>query len=267
LVYGSGLSWTLLWFNNTLKFKTNYQLQMIGGPTDLQDRTLRLWSTNWYNTIDSDCNYHGDFKDTWCECWKGYAGVECSYCANEYTRDADTKWCVKKNGKCLETSCGCDPKIQTRCVPLGSCNPDTGVCTCQPKFSGDHCEVCAVGHSNWNQGCPANSLCPSDCKNGGTCNPQTKTCVCKNSWTGESCDTCPPLILGANCTSNERVSSSSDGSAMNVLQIIAIIFAALVICLTLGFFAFRRFGNRFFKGKNNDQYSHLELGLDDIDED
>ena len=54
-----------------------------------------------------------------------------------------------------------------------SCHPVTGACTCQPGWSGHHCnESCPAGY--YGDGCQL----PCTCQNGANCHSVTGSCTC-----------------------------------------------------------------------------------------
>jgi hypothetical protein len=97
------------------------------------------------------CSNRGECGDDGkCTCFRGYEGDDC------------------ENMKCVDD-----------CNGLGSCDTNTGICTCSPGVSGIACEI----------------ECPARCSNRGTCfftrndeNVYHARCLCEVGFEGESCE-------------------------------------------------------------------------------
>jgi Notch-like protein len=92
----------------------------------------------------SSCSGHGVCDDDgggiWCSCDVGYAGRDCSMCANGFLDDGQGH-CVPNGESCQASSCN----------GHGTCSDAGGIvaCTCDAGYQGSRCESCAVGYVTW----------------------------------------------------------------------------------------------------------------------
>jgi cysteine-rich repeat protein len=88
-------------------------------------------------------------------------------------------------GSCVDDPCQPDP-----CNGHGSCNAQTGACTCTAKYAGTACDQCATGLNSYPT-CSGADLCAGDpCNGHGSCNAQTGACTCTAKYAGTACDQC-----------------------------------------------------------------------------
>jgi cysteine-rich repeat protein len=88
-------------------------------------------------------------------------------------------------GTCADDPCQPDP-----CNGHGTCDAQTGACTCTAKYTGTACDQCAAGLENYPT-CSAINLCAGDpCNGHGTCDPQTGACTCEQAFAGTDCSSC-----------------------------------------------------------------------------
>ncbi|GAB0100124.1 laminin subunit alpha-1 [Sergentomyia squamirostris] len=91
---------------------------------------------------------------------------------------------------------GCD---LCECYKNGSqsniCDPKTGQCVCEERYTGLKCDECEIGYGNVSLGCPA-----CECNLSGaltdTCNPITGQCFCKIGVESRKCDQCMETYYG-----------------------------------------------------------------------
>lgn len=77
---------------------------------------------------------------------------------------------------------------EASCNNHGTCNVETGVCTCTDDYTGDTCLVAPGG----TPACPTDS---AQCGEHGACNAEQTACECTDSYTGALCDV-PPTTTG-----------------------------------------------------------------------
>ncbi|KAL3317529.1 hypothetical protein Ciccas_003821 [Cichlidogyrus casuarinus] len=88
------------------------------------------------------------------------------------------------------------------CFEKGSkstdCDSRTGVCQCQPNYTGEYCDACLEGYGDIAAGCP-----PCSCDGKGTrldvrekCDRVTGECKCLPGVGGKRCDECRPGYYG-----------------------------------------------------------------------
>uniref|UniRef100_A0A8C5KWU8 Protein crumbs homolog 1 n=1 Tax=Jaculus jaculus TaxID=51337 RepID=A0A8C5KWU8_JACJA len=121
-----------------------------------------------------------DTADTYmCHCWAGYTGAQCETDINECNSNP-----CQSGGECVELS---SEELYGRIAGLPPSFSYPGasgyVCTCQPGFTGIHCEK------------DIDECAPNPCQNGGTCEnlPGNYTCHCpfdnlsRTFFGGENC--------------------------------------------------------------------------------
>jgi hypothetical protein len=119
-----------------------------------------------------------------CACHEGYTAPRCDQCADAYRRDA-TDACVPAQ------RCAPEP-----CTGRGTCDDSNGLarCTCEPGFSGEHCELCAAGfHPDGLGGCALDEQClPSTCAGHGSCTVAggIAGCSCDVGYAAPYCERC-----------------------------------------------------------------------------
>ena len=116
-----------------------------------------------------------------CQCDPGYTGQDCESCVAGYERGARGD-CVL-GGACREDLCSGN----------GGCVDDGRdlSCACDPGYTGDACEVCAVGYHGEGAVCVLDERCHADtCSGNGDCRVTggVAECTCEPGWGGESCD-------------------------------------------------------------------------------
>ncbi len=136
------------------------------------------------------CSGHGACDDSGgapvCTCDAGYAGLNCSQCAEGYQdNDADDT--------CLE---GCD-LAALDCSGHGQCSDLSGiaVCECDEGYTGLDCAGCEAGYQDNDADgtCePGCALVDLDCSGHGQCSDTSGSarCLCDDGWTGLACDAC-----------------------------------------------------------------------------
>jgi len=168
---------------------------------------------------------HSTSKQKKCTCntFEHRTGASCADCETGYQEQGGK--CVLPTG-CVENSCGCGSDVGP-CVANGVCNPSTDVnhpeaitCACNAKYSGDHCNQCAAGYSDYPT-C-SKDTCSPPCDHG-TCRSDG-TCKCDTNWGGPQCDQC----TGSNC-----------GEKSKVLVILVIAGLGAVVAIAFGVWYFR----------------------------
>ncbi|KAH1179161.1 multiple epidermal growth factor-like domains protein 9 [Mauremys mutica] len=171
-----------------------------------------------------------------CKCHKGYTGLRCENCEEEYLLNQTSGLCLPCGcsskgsvnslcdnfGKCQckvgVTGFKCDQCCdgyywvnQTSCEPCqcnnysNSCNVLTGTClNCQGNTEGSHCEKCKVGFFR--------SILPSHECNRCPCSTvaSTGSCQIKSGQHAPTCDRCKAGYTGPNCDQCDNGYYNSD---------------------------------------------------------
>uniref|UniRef100_A0A3Q0RQW8 Laminin, alpha 5 n=1 Tax=Amphilophus citrinellus TaxID=61819 RepID=A0A3Q0RQW8_AMPCI len=161
-------------------------------------------------------------------CQHHTTGVNCERCIPTYYRSPDHP--IDSPLAC--SACDCDLEFTD-----GTCEDLTGRCFCKPNYTGENCDSCASGFTDFpecyrefknhlkaqSEICrakPAGEIVNCECNAAGTvenscrADPRTGTCVCKPGFTGDHCDTCAPGFYGLSCEGEtQHVSNSSTSAA------------------------------------------------------
>ncbi|XP_054829987.1 teneurin-4 isoform X9 [Eublepharis macularius] len=172
--------------------------------------------------IDVSCNNHGTCIMGTCICNPGYKGESCEEV------DCMDPTCSGR-GVCVRGECHCSvgwggtncetPRATCldQCSGHGTFLPETGLCSCDPSWTGHDCsiEICAAdcgGHGicvggtcrceeGWMGAACDQRACHPRCNEHGTC--RDGKCECSPGWNGEHCtiEGCPGLCNGnGRCT-------------------------------------------------------------------
>ncbi|XP_038969066.1 teneurin-4 isoform X3 [Rattus norvegicus] len=172
--------------------------------------------------IDVACSSHGTCIMGTCICNPGYKGESCEEV------DCMDPTCSSR-GVCVRGECHCSvgwggtncetPRATCldQCSGHGTFLPDTGLCNCDPSWTGHDCsiEICAAdcgGHGvcvggtcrcedGWMGAACDQRACHPRCAEHGTC--RDGKCECSPGWNGEHCtiEGCPGLCNGnGRCT-------------------------------------------------------------------
>ncbi|XP_075583728.1 teneurin-4 isoform X3 [Pelecanus crispus] len=126
--------------------------------------------------IDVSCNNHGTCIMGTCICNPGYKGESCEEV------DCMDPTCSGR-GVCVRGECHCSvgwggancetPRATCldQCSGHGTFLPDTGLCSCDPNWTGHDCSI---------------EICAADCGGHGIC--VGGTCRCEEGWMGTACD-------------------------------------------------------------------------------
>ncbi|XP_038169667.1 teneurin-4 isoform X4 [Arvicola amphibius] len=126
--------------------------------------------------IDVACSSHGTCIMGTCICNPGYKGESCEEV------DCMDPTCSSR-GVCVRGECHCSvgwggtncetPRATCldQCSGHGTFLPDTGLCTCDPSWTGHDCSI---------------EICAADCGGHGVC--VGGTCRCEDGWMGAACD-------------------------------------------------------------------------------
>ena len=131
------------------------------------------------------------------------------------------------------------------CGSHGSCDPETGSCSCETGYMGEDCSGCASGFRLQGDRCIAvecedaaacsdgnpcngeevctNHQCesgaPVQCGNHETCDPQDGACHCATGYEGQDCESCADgyVAIGDDCVAGSCVTDSDcdDGDPCN----------------------------------------------------
>uniref|UniRef100_A0A8C8RBX0 Laminin subunit alpha-5 n=1 Tax=Pelusios castaneus TaxID=367368 RepID=A0A8C8RBX0_9SAUR len=147
------------------------------------------------------------------ECQHHTTGINCERCIPGYYRSPDHP--IDSPYVCYR--CSCDSKFTD-----GTCEDLTGRCYCKPNYTGELCNACAEGYTDFphcypvpafshndteEQMLPAGQIINCDCNAAGTegnaCrkDSQRGVCVCKANFQGAHCDQCAPGHYGPSCQS------------------------------------------------------------------
>ena len=113
-----------------------------------------------------------------------YSYCDCN-CKNNGTCNRETGMCTCQHERYSGNDCSIDECSNNKCgqddaVPRGTCNND-GSCSCNDPFEGDTCQF---------NRCKVNKEINGDdkCKNGSTCNIDNGTCSCVDPYHGPTCE-------------------------------------------------------------------------------
>jgi len=150
-------------------------------------------------TIEQHCSGHADSVSDdgtrtgcSCECRNNWSGPGCKSCSVGHVTYPDCAACSSTrhcNGHALNVT---DDGTRTRCM-----------CTCDSRWAGADCSVCAAGHISYpgcvqctsEQHCNGNAISVTDDGSRQRC-----TCTCKRGWTGDTCNL-PVTMKGCACKS------------------------------------------------------------------
>ena len=162
-----------------------------------------------YNTLALNClaDPNGCFHGCWngecqrgtgdtpgtCICLDGYAGVNCTACADGYALHVndDGSW------NCVQDPNGCSGPCPDNFMCYRGNGDSRGTCGCAYGRTGDSCERCALGYHMDGDTCIFKS-CPGCNPTGGECEypdgPQglPGECICHEGYHGDSCSMCAP---------------------------------------------------------------------------
>eukprot|EP01065_Artemidia_motanka_P049498 TRINITY_DN8222_c0_g3_i1.p1 TRINITY_DN8222_c0_g3~~TRINITY_DN8222_c0_g3_i1.p1 ORF type:complete len:2481 (+),score=387.79 TRINITY_DN8222_c0_g3_i1:143-7585(+) len=138
-----------------------------------------------------------------CSCAAQWEGADCGTCEPRYRQPGCDS--------CAESHVGypscrrCD--VAADCGGRASAATDDGtrtrcVCTCDQRYGGERCGVCAPGRA----GFPSCALCTSagNCSsNAAAAAPDAAAamcvCTCRNQWRGSACESCMAVHAGSDC--------------------------------------------------------------------
>jgi len=121
----------------------------------------------------TNCSEHGLCLDGNCVCSDGWKGDDCS----QSIAPGGTALSASTGGDAAVAAPACRPDS---CSFNGTCDPATGLCTCNKGYRGDDCSE---------KGCGGEP----ECSGHGLCNLASSQCECANGWRGAICSlvTCP----------------------------------------------------------------------------
>lgn len=143
---------------------------------------------------------------------------DCPYKAAKCDPPCENGYCSPQLGECVCPTDGhnfqtfwgpqcATPVCPSLCLGQGTCNAETGKCTCYHGFSGEDC-----GTVDDNIPCLAG---PNGvvCNGNGTCNQTTGECTCNPGYSGQVCETKKPdpACMGGKCGVG---TCSSDGTCI-----------------------------------------------------
>ena len=136
---------------------------------------------NCSTSIFNDCSNRGVCTMKGCECYPGYAGVDCSG-----VLEKDCKNDCSGHGKCrtADATCVCDVGYDGDDCAVGQCVNDCsghGTCMTEPQL---YCQ-CFFGYVGMD--CNA-KICPNDCSGHGYCGSDGN-CTCLPGYSGYDCST------------------------------------------------------------------------------
>jgi hypothetical protein len=117
---------------------------------------------------------------------------------------------------------------QSQCHNIGTCNPDTGVCSSPQKTNGTSCNdnnACTTGETCQDGTCSGGTATVCDgatqCKEAGTCNPATGVCSYPNKAEDTPCDdanacTQADVCRSGTCTGTDPVVCTAQSQCHNV---------------------------------------------------
>lgn len=163
----------------------------------------------------ADCSSHGACNDTTglvsCECDAGFAGDDCSVCANGYHMES---------GNCVvDTVC-----TASSCANGGACTVVNNAisCTCTGNWDpATYCATCASGYHQVGSTCVVDETCTaSSCNYGGTCSivGGVVSCSCNSGFTGDYCEYCTDDIYEENDNDSEAVLITNGFDAVQLVS-------------------------------------------------
>ncbi|CAM4653046.1 unnamed protein product [Caretta caretta] len=158
-------------------------------------------------------NYDDQYKGggVCIECQHHTTGINCERCIPGYYKSPDHS--IDSPYICYR--CNCDLEFTD-----GTCEDLTGRCYCKPNYTGELCNACAEGYTDFphcypvpafshndtgEQVLPAGQIIHCDCNAAGTegnaCRKDSRRgmCVCKPNFQGAQCDQCAPGHYGPGC--------------------------------------------------------------------
>uniref|UniRef100_F7GGL1 Laminin subunit alpha-5 n=1 Tax=Monodelphis domestica TaxID=13616 RepID=F7GGL1_MONDO len=145
------------------------------------------------------------------DCQHHTTGINCERCIPGYYRSPDHP--IDSPYVCYR--CNCESEFTD-----GTCEDLTGRCYCKPNYTGELCDACAKGFTDFPhcypvpsfshndtgaQVLPAGQIVNCDCSAAGTLgnacrkDPQVGQCVCKPNFQGVHCEQCAPGHHGPGC--------------------------------------------------------------------
>ncbi|VTJ56644.1 Hypothetical predicted protein [Marmota monax] len=144
------------------------------------------------------------------DCQHHTTGINCERCLPGFYRSPDHP--LDSPHVCRR--CNCESAFTD-----GTCEDLTGRCYCRPNFTGEQCDACAEGFTDFphcypvpaspsdtgEQVLPAGQIVNCDCSAAGTqgnaCrkDPRVGRCVCKPNFQGAHCELCAPGFYGPGC--------------------------------------------------------------------
>jgi len=227
-----------------------YRLEIVQNKLYAPDRTqmeMRGNHTYAMSPANEACSGFGHWNGVKCICNPGShrTGNTCEKCETGFNVDKNGE-CVRPAG-CEANTCGCTPSSTPQhCIAIGSCSHVEGTstvsCLCPTNYAGDHCEICAVGFTNYDSGCLR------DCGHG-TWNEAQKKCICTGNAMGDACEKCQPGFMGLNCET---------AAASNLATVVGIILGALVLVVLIAV------GAWWWRMRSGSEYSRLAHEQDDF---
>ncbi|XP_069506839.1 laminin subunit alpha-5 isoform X2 [Ambystoma mexicanum] len=162
-------------------------------------------------------NRHGQYAGggVCVDCQHHTSGVNCERCISGYYKSPDHP--VESPYTCYR--CVCESEFMD-----GTCEDLTGRCYCKPNYTGENCDACAEGYTDFPQ-CypvpstsdddkgaqirPAGEIINCDCSAAGTVgnacrkDPRMGICVCKPNFQGLHCESCSHGHYGPYCQACE----------------------------------------------------------------
>lgn len=205
---------------------------LTGAPFHL--RTLRVPAAGGTGV----CSCFGSFSGPSCaECPKGHYGPTCAACPYSCVHGTcNGTGTITGNGACVCSSNEWGGTLCNTCEPpyTTASDDDGGGCSCNPPYSGTHCEGCE--YNKWGPTCstsvsaawPRCNACGARVRSWGAAAPhaswhavhlcQCETCEhggtfvgCQSQATGAHCE-CPAAYAGTTCSTCSSIAVSSSGN-------------------------------------------------------
>ena len=144
-----------------------------------------------------NCSGHGACYNSSCWCHHGFSGAYCEMLGPGATPmpgmlgATPLPWLGS-------TPIYSAPCREGGCSSRGTCNTDTGLCLCDPGYTGSECETFLIAQ------------CVNDCSQNGAC--LNGTCMCDLNWGGDDCSS--PSTCGGHST-HLSVNCSGHGMCLN----------------------------------------------------